>query len=62
MLLEAMLSNKSKLRKLIASVIQPLNTNNKNNTAIFISQIKKEEYLVRKAQAVDIRKERATKR
>ncbi len=62
MLLEAILNNKSKLRKLIASIIEPPNTNNKNNTAIFISQIKKEEYLVRKAQAIDIKKERATKR
>ena len=49
MLLEAMLSNKAKLRKLITSVMQPLNTNNKENTAFFISRIKEEEYLVRKA-------------
>ena len=61
MLLEAMLSNKIKLRKLITSVIQPPNTNNKENTAIFISRIKGEEYLVKKAQATDIKKERATK-
>ena len=44
-----MLSNKAKLRKLIISIMQPLNTNNKDNTAIFISRIKEEEYLVRKA-------------
>ena len=62
MLLEAILSNKTKLRRLITSVIQPLNANNKENTAIFISRIKEEEYLVRKVQATDIRKERATKR
>ena len=62
MLLEAMLSNKTKLRKLITSVIQPLNTNNKKNTAIFISRIKEKGYLVRKAQAVNIQKERATRR
>ena len=61
MLLEAMLSNKTKLRKLIASVIQPPNTNNKENTAVLVSRIKGEEYLVKKAQAVDIRKEKATK-
>ena len=48
-LLEAMLSNKAKLRKLIASIMQPLNTNDKENTAIFISRIKEERYLVRKA-------------
>ena len=49
MLLEAILSNKTKLRRLIASVIQPLNTNDKENIAIFISRIKEEGYLVRKA-------------
>ena len=49
MLLEAMLSNKIKLRKLIASVIQPLNANNKENTAVLISRIKGEKYLIKKA-------------
>ena len=49
MLLKAILSNKIKLRNLIASVIQPLNADDKENTAIFISRIKGEEYLVRKA-------------
>ena len=62
MLLEAILSNKTKLRKLIASIIQPLNANDKENTAIFISRIKEDKYLVRKAQAIDIGKGRATKR
>ena len=62
MLLEAMLSNKTKLRKLITSIIQPLNANNKENTAIFIGRIKEDKYLVRKAQAIDIEKRRATKR
>ena len=49
MLLEAILSNKTKLRKLIVSVIQPLNANNKENTAVLINRIKGEEYLVKKA-------------
>ena len=49
MLLEAMLSNKTKLKKLIVSVMQPPNTNNKENTAVLISRIKKEEYLIKKA-------------
>ena len=43
-----MLSNKTKLRKLIASVMQPLNANNKENITIFISRIKEKGYLVRK--------------
>ena len=61
MLLEAILSNKTKLRKLIVSIIQPLNANNKENTAVLISKIKGEEYLIKKTQAANIRKERATK-
>ena len=42
-----MLSNKTKLRKLIASVIQPLNADNKENIAVLVSRIKGEEYLVK---------------
>ena len=61
MLLEAMLSNKTKLRKLIASIIQPPNADNKENIAVLVNRIKGEEYLVKKAQATDIRKEKATK-
>ena len=49
MLLKAILSNKTKLRKLIASVMWPLNINNKENIAIFISRIKEKGYLIRKA-------------
>ena len=49
MLLKAMLSNKTKLRKLIASIIQPPNADDKENTAILINRIKGEEYLIKKA-------------
>ena len=41
--------------------MQPLNADDKENIAIFVSKIKGEEYLVKKAQATDIRKERTTK-
>ena len=41
--------------------MQPPNANNKENTAILVSRIKREEYLVKKAQTVDMRKERAIK-
>ena len=41
--------------------MQPPNANNKENIAILINRIKGEEYLVKKAQAIDIKKERATK-
>ena len=44
-----MFSNKTKLRNLITSVIQPLNADDKENIAIFVSRIKREEYLVKKA-------------
>ena len=42
--------------------MQPLNANNKENTAVLVSKIKREEYLVKKAQATNIKKKRATKR
>ena len=41
--------------------MQPPNADNKENIAVLISRIKKEKYLVKKAQAADIRKERVTK-
>ena len=41
--------------------MQPLNADDKENMAVLISRIKGEEYLVKKAQAVDIRKKKATK-
>ena len=43
-----MLSNKTKLKNLIASIIQPPNADNRENTAIFISRIKKKKYLAKK--------------
>jgi hypothetical protein len=49
MLLKAVLSNKTKLRNLIASVMQFPNADNKKNMAIFVNKIKGEEYLVKKA-------------
>ena len=61
MLLKAILSNKIRLKNLIISIIQPLNADNKENTAIFVNRIKREKYLAKKAQAADIRKEKATK-
>ena len=41
--------------------MQPLNANNKENTAVLINRIKGEEYLVKKAQAIDIKKKKAIK-
>ena len=61
MLLEAMLNNKIKLKNLIVSVIQPPNANNRENTAVFVNRIKREKYLAKKAQAANIKKEKATK-
>ena len=41
--------------------MQPPNANNKENIAIFVSRIKGKEYLVKKTQAIDIKKERVIK-
>ena len=41
--------------------MQFLNVDNKENIAIFINKIKKKEYLVKKVQAANIRKEKAIK-
>ena len=49
MLLKAIFSNKIRLKKLIISVMQPPNADNRENTAIFVSRIKGEKYLVKKA-------------
>ena len=49
MLLKAIFNNKTRLKNLIISIIQPLNADNKKNTAIFISKIKEEKYLAKKA-------------
>ena len=43
-----MLNNKIKLRKLTVSIIQPPNADNKENTAVLVSRIKGEEYLIKK--------------
>ena len=61
MLLKAMLSNKIKLKNLIANIMQPPNADNRENIAIFISRIKEKKYLAKKAQATDTRKEKVTK-
>ena len=61
MLLEAIFSNKIRLKNLITNIIQPPNTNNRENITIFISRIKEEKYLAKKIQAADIKKERAIK-
>ena len=41
--------------------MQPPNADNKENMAVLVSRIKGEEYLVKKAQAADMKKERVTK-
>ena len=42
--------------------MQSLNADNKKNITIFVNKIKGEEYLVKKVQAVNMKKERVTKR
>ena len=48
MLLKAILSNKTRLKNLITSVIQSPNADDRENTAVFISRIKEEKYLAKK--------------
>ena len=48
MLLEAIFSNKIRLKNLIASIMQPPNANNKENIAVFISRIKKKNTWLKK--------------
>jgi len=52
-ILEAILSNKTALRKFIASVIQLLTANNKQNAAYFTSKLYKDKYAVKKPKATN---------
>ena len=52
-ILEAILSNKTKLCKFIASVIQPLTANNKQNTVYFTSKLYKDKYTAEKFKAAN---------
>ena len=56
MILEAIFSNKTALRKFIISVIQPLTANNKQNTAYFISELYKDKYTAKKSKAANKRR------
>ena len=41
--------------------MQPPNANNRKNTAVFISRIKREKYLAKKTQVANIRKKKVIK-
>ena len=51
--MEAILSNKTILRKFITSVIQPLTTNNKQNAAYFISKFYKNKRAAEKSKTAN---------
>jgi hypothetical protein len=55
-ILKAILSNKIILHKFIASVIQLLTTNNKQNAAYFISGLYKDKYAAKKSRATNEKK------
>ena len=52
-MLEAILSNKTILRKFIASIIQLLTANNEQNAAYFTSKLYKDKYIVKKSKAIN---------
>ena len=56
MILEAILNNKTVLCKFIASVIQPLTANNKQNAVYFTSELYKDKYVAKKSKATNKRK------
>ena len=55
-ILKAILSNKTVLYKFITSVMQPPTTNNKQNTAHFISGLYKDKHTAKKSRAVNKRR------
>jgi CRISPR/Cas system endoribonuclease Cas6 (RAMP superfamily) len=52
-ILEAIFSNKTVLHKFIASVMQLLTTNNKQNAAHFTSGLYKDKYIAKKSKAAN---------
>ncbi len=52
-ILEAILSNKTILRKFITSIIQLLTANNEQNAAYFTSKLYKDKYAVKKSKATN---------
>ena len=53
MILEAILSNKTTLHKFIASVMQPLTADNKQNAAYFTSELHKDKRVAEKSKAAN---------
>ena len=62
MILKAILSNKTTLRKFIASVIQPLTANNEQNAAYFTSKLYKNKCAAKKSKAANKRRRKDKKR
>ena len=61
-ILKAILSNKTILRKFIASVIQLLTTNNKQNATYFTSKLYKDKYMVEKSKATNKKRRKGKER
>ena len=62
MILEAILSNKTTLRKFIASVMQPLTADNEQNTAHFTSELHKDKRTVEKSKAANEKRRKGKER
>ena len=52
-ILKTILSNKTKLRKFIANIIQLLTTDNKQNAAYFINKLYKDKRTAKKSKAAN---------
>ena len=61
-MLEAILSNKTILRKFIASIIQLLTANNEQNAAYFTSKLYKDKYAVKKPKAANKKRHKGKER
>ena len=55
-ILEAILSNKTILCKIITSIIQPLTANNEQNAAYFTNKLYKDKHIAKKSKAVNEKK------
>ena len=61
MILEAILSNKTILRKFITSVIQLLTANDEQNTIYFINKLYKDKHAAKKSKAINKRRHKDKK-
>ena len=62
MILEAILSNKTALRKFIASVMQPPTADNEQNAVYFTSELHKDKHVAEKSKAANKKRRKGKER